>query len=518
MASLISPTNIYVNSNNPFFVWSDESAKGSTTNVIEISTTSNFASIISSATGDNTFTSWNTPALGTAQYYWRVLTLKGSTVTWYTSSFAGVYVDVNVPTPVTLLDPVGSTYFTNNNMNFIWTPGSDVGSGITNYTVYISNANTGSNTVITTIGEGVYTWYVENNDYANNTGVSSTNTFTIDVTAPGVVGLTTPVNNTLTNTNNIAFIWGAVADALSGVSNYQISIVGPGLNTNYYTTNLGIGLMGLNNGTNKWQVRAQDKAGNFGLWSSTNYLIVDLNDPTIVLNGPTDMSGSQTNSVTFRWLGSDVGTGVTNYRLFVTNNAGFSSNVIVTSTNYTINNIALGTNYWRVWVADRAGNTNTSPLWSVIVDTNAPYVTLYSPTNVYVTTSTPNFDWSDESLLGVVSNLIQIATNTNFTSITISQTGDNTFTNWTSGALATDQYFWRILTYKASTVTWFTSAYSSVFVDTSIPPVVATIGPTNNMLTNNTSVPFVWNSVTDTGSGVTNYLIMVTNTLGWSTN
>ena len=116
------------------------SNKGATSNIIQISTNTNFSVIVRSNTGGRGFTNWVvSPGLGTDKYYWRVLTYKPSTVTWYTSIVAWVYVDTNTPSPVTLIQPVYNDIITNADINYVWTSVTDVGTGITNYRLQITN-------------------------------------------------------------------------------------------------------------------------------------------------------------------------------------------------------------------------------------------------------------------------------------------------------------------------------------------------------------------------------------------
>ena len=537
---LHSPINIYTNGNVPEFIWSDTSALGSTSNIIQISTTNDFSTLASSNAGGASFTNWAvTPGLATAKYFWRVLTYKLSTTTWYTSSMAWVWVDTNSPEPVDLALPTSNTITTSTNLTYTWTSGSDIGLGITNYEIFITNTSpsgsgwytnistTNTNISLTGLAEGIYEWYVIDYDYADNYAISLTNTFIIDTTPPTIVTLISPTNNTLTNSNSIEFIWQTSVDAISGISNYRVYITNANAawGTNVLTSQLTNMVSNIREGTNLWYVSAQNRAGLLSPGgSSTNAFIIDLTPPAITLQLPSSNSTLQSVDVIFQWNASDPGgSGIANQRIDIDlgNNGSYDISVLANSP-YTNTFAGNSTNAWRVWAMDRAGNTNYSTIWTVVIDTNTPIATLYSPINMYTNLAAPTFIWSDESSSGSTSNIIQISTASDFSAIVRTSSGGPAYTNWVvASGLTTAQYYWRVLTYKMSTSTWYTSTPAWVYIDINIPTPVDLLLPSSNLLTTNTSLTYTWTSGSDPGgSGITNYEIFITNTTasGWYTN
>ncbi len=360
-------------------------------------------------------------------------------------------------------------------------------------------------------------------DISGNTNSLSFVFTTTDATAPTPVALIIPPDNTLTNTNVVNMNWSSSTDTGSGITNYEYYITNHliGIKTNLFLSVTSFILANIPEGTNRWAVRAQDRSGLFSSWSSTNLFIIDLSVPTITNISPASNSATSIDDVPFLWSGSDAITGITNYDLRITNaGAGWSTNLQTSQTNSTLSNLPMGTNYWYVWGRDWVGNTNTSSIWSVVVDTNVPIAILYTPVDRYTNDSTPVFVWSDTSTKSGTSNIIQIAPVNDFSSIAFSSNGDSGFTNCTiASGLTNDLYFWRVLTYKLSTTTWFTSFVSWVYVDTEAPVAVNLLQPGASNVSTNTAVNYTWTSSTDTHSGITNYRVYVTNlTTGWSTN
>ena len=126
-----------------------------------------------------------------------------ATTTWYTSAVAWVFVDTNTPAPVSLETPLSNAIETNVDVFFEWTTSQEIGSGITNYELVITNLGTGdrtnivlssTNTNVILSGEGNYDWYVIATDVAGNFQESTTNSFQVDTAAPVQVTLKLPVN------------------------------------------------------------------------------------------------------------------------------------------------------------------------------------------------------------------------------------------------------------------------------------------------------------------------------------
>ncbi|GAH36785.1 unnamed protein product, partial [marine sediment metagenome] len=267
MATLCTPVDIYTNMNAPQLVWSDMSNVGVVSNVIQISTNTNFSVIVSSNAVGTGVTNWVvSPVLGTEKYYWRVLTYDN--ISWFTSSRAWVYVDTNTPTAVTLIEPATDEIITNTVVNYLWSSGADIGSQITNYRLQITNLTkmwgtnvllTGTNTNIANHDEGIYKWYVIDYDRARNYAVSVTNQFSVDTNAPSSVTLVSPVSNAITNGTTIQFVWTSATDTITAITNYRLKITNISIPwvTNITTTNTNY-TIALSAGILEWYVMARD--------------------------------------------------------------------------------------------------------------------------------------------------------------------------------------------------------------------------------------------------------------------
>jgi len=187
---------------------------------------------------------------------------------------------------ITSITPANATFSANQSVNF--TAGlTDVGSGLSNATLYIYNASGLYNStfvsivgaplattvsVVVSMVEGVYTWFWEVFDIANNfitsqnetTGAGENYTVTVDITLP-VVNITYPLNTTysanvtelnytLTETNIQRCWWSND----SGVWNST-------------TQSAGVNWSGLNSteGSNTWKVYCNDSANNVNSSSVT---------------------------------------------------------------------------------------------------------------------------------------------------------------------------------------------------------------------------------------------------------
>ena len=158
------------------------------TTVIDIKTTdTNYAPFFDLSEGTN---------------WWRVITHKIGTASWYASGIAEFIIDRSGPSKVVLISPVDNSYVTNSYPAFDWQEASDdywyIGSGVNYYTLQISSNQNFSNIrcqanatgLDYTIGSALESrmWYfrVRAVDNLNNIGEwSVTNGFT--VVAPEII-------------------------------------------------------------------------------------------------------------------------------------------------------------------------------------------------------------------------------------------------------------------------------------------------------------------------------------------
>ncbi len=90
-------------------------------------------------------------------------------------------------------------------------------------------------TVASALSDGSHTMYVrakDSNDVTTASGSESTDSFTIDTTAPVSLNLESPGNNTYTNNERPSFKWKATSDATTGLAKYVLEIDNSSLGTN----------------------------------------------------------------------------------------------------------------------------------------------------------------------------------------------------------------------------------------------------------------------------------------------
>jgi hypothetical protein len=152
--------------------------------------------------------------------------------------------------------------------------------------------------------------------------------FGCDLSSP-VVSLNAPINGAATNYINITFSWSGIdypTGSNSGIKQYTLQIstdINFGV-VHYSSTTkaLACGYL-LSQGTYYWRVRAEDNAGNIGLWTSPWSILVDTTPPSVpVLTAPLNGYATNQMSLTFSWEASDDsgirgGSGVRGYEIYI---------------------------------------------------------------------------------------------------------------------------------------------------------------------------------------------------------
>jgi len=298
--------------------------------------------------------------------------------------------NVNILDNVAPTMPTGLTgVVTGKNVAFDWGDCSDSGSGLKNYlleyalngkfTKAVQRSINVSNTNVSGLADGIYSWRVQAVDNNDNTSnwVTGSN-FTIDSVAPAVPsGLSRVITGC-----NVAFDWANTTDATSGVKQYEIQVdnnkdfISPEFS--YKVTASEATATGLSVGMYYWQVRAQDNSGNWSAWNRYSSFVVtpadtagnslntanDINslDNWVGLGDTADyykltMTNAGTLTLSLNGLSGDA-------NLFLLNTSGI---ILKASTNLgiaseAINNVALlaGTYYIKVFPADNGlGTVNT---------------------------------------------------------------------------------------------------------------------------------------------------------------
>lgn len=232
----------------------------------------------------------------------------------------------------------------------------------TSVTTFLLDTNVSTNKFEYTLYPGNFQWRVKG---MNNGGETYYTTFglTIDsslnISSQQVI-LSAPVDNYITNNDNITFSWNTVLNA----DDYLIEIhentwggnltFGPQITTgiSYNTT--------MQEGTIVWGVQARNSTSNTSTAFSTRTMTIDTTSPevvTLVLPANNTMLNDTYN--TFSWTqGFNAGTTLTE-TIFFYSDAG-ATNLVksaqATGTSHQ-DSLGVGIYYWRVQSIDAAGNT-----------------------------------------------------------------------------------------------------------------------------------------------------------------
>ncbi|MDD5067615.1 MAG: hypothetical protein PHF84_11280, partial [bacterium] len=375
----------------------------------------------------------------------------------------GAVETTNQPYGVNLYYPADGLW--TNSLNFIWSKAQQTGTlGILNYKVEIST-NAGfvpvsttnlaaSTNYPTTLATGKYYWHVRPNDKAGNTGLYSlSRTINVDTNKPAVSNPSPP---TLTSINSLTvnFSWTGSDTGGSGMTNYLIQIDENG-NTNTWEVNTLVTSASYShvfstNGLFSWKVSPHDKAGNWGVpgfWQLT----IDTNKPGMVtLSTPQDNSWSVTNSPRFVWNKVvDLISGISNYRIQVSLDAGFSAvirNNTTVLTGIQVAALTNGTYYWHVRASDNAGNQGPYSTGRIIrIDDAEPVVSSPLPSDgSALTAMNVNFSWSgsDTGYSGITNYLIKLDINGDTNTWEITAT--NTSPAYSRTFITNGTYHWKV--------------------------------------------------------------------------
>lgn len=416
-------------------------------------------------------------------WYWRVRA-RDYALNWGPTS-SERYFTVTSTGP-SLITPEDETFINDDTPYFDWNSVS----GATDYNIQVDNssgstvinANTGSNSYyqsLTALPQGTYNWSVRSFTSPSWSQFTSSWNFTVDITDPNTPSLTFPVDRDYAAVQTLNLDWEPITDAvLYQVQVDDTSVSMTSLVHNYTTTDSNYTIT-FSDGTYYWHARAQDAAGNWGLWSTVWNFTVDTTAPGVPsLVSPTDGSFVVIDTPLLNW--TDI-TDATEYQVQMDDENTFNTPVrdITSITNETtLTTLGDETYYWQVRAIDAAGNYGQ---WSMnksfTVDTKAPLVptlnapgsAIYPPSEVVITENTPKFEWN--VLSDAVLYRLQVDNNSDFSSPELYMTTtDNVL--WT---LPDDTYYWRVWA-KDAAGNW--GPYSTVWCVT-----IDTTGPTAPSLT-----------------------------------
>jgi len=536
---LISPEDgSYLSDNTPTFVFS--TVNGASRYWLQVGD-SNFVSLVinDSILTDSSYTP--IAGLPDTTYFWKVR--AGNRFEW--SSWSSVWdfeIDTQVPDVPTLILPIGGVYLNDTSVGFQWSevkffsytkdmvPITSPVSYILQVDTVIGFSNPVVETVATTYDTlnlnewGYYYWRVKAYDLAGNQGdFSNPDSFGVDITPPLTVNLISPPDNAYLNDSTVSFIWNSASDNLSGIDHYALQYA---LDSSFTqglveTTVVDTEFTSILSDTiYYWHVKAIDRAGNEGTFSSFWQFEVDTRAPnTPVLISPPDSAYLNDSTVNFIWNKAADNSGIDHYALQYALDSSFTQGLVETTvvdTEFT-SILSDAIYYWHVKAIDKAGNEGTfSSFWQFEVDTRAPNTPiLTSPVGgVWLGDANVTFQWSSVTFAyacnrkGILSSpvryIIQVDTNTSFASPIIVDTLTGTST---TKVLNEDFYYWRVKAYDLAGNQGDFSNPDSFGVDITPPLTVTLISPPDNAYLNDSTVSFIWNSASDNLSGIDHYVL-----------
>lgn len=278
------------------------------------------------------------------------------------SSTYNFTVDTSAPS-VTINSPVDGFNTTDSTPRINFTLVDNLTASI-DYTIYVNgnseNTSAAANNTATTydlsaLADGNHTFTVQATDRAGNQRNSTTQTLTVDTTAP-VTTVSAPANNSITASSSVQVNFTAT-DNHSAPDSYVVYVNGAVNDTGsandaaVTSTTLTLG-----DGNHSVVVQTNDTLGNAGN-SSTYWVQVDTTAPTPNLLAPADGANLSDLSVDFVFNATDALSTTLNYTLYidaVANATGSMSNNTNTTEAVTVSS---GTHNWTLQVTDAAGNS-----------------------------------------------------------------------------------------------------------------------------------------------------------------
>ena len=375
--------------------------------------------------------------------------------------------------------------------------GSDLTSDVQGYRYSIdggawSSISSDTSHTFTGLGDGNRTVRVQIFDNANLVTLRSI-TFMVD-TVPPVLEITSPSEGELVNDRYITW---AASDATSGVAGYQYRADGGAWSTMDLTTSNTFS--GLADGNHTVTVRAFDITGSCS-YAFVNFTL-DATAPTIDITSPADYSISASSTVTVIWEGSDALSGVTGYQYSLD---GSAWSVLSNDLSHEFSGLGDDTHTVDIQVWDLAGNNAVDTI-RFTVDTAAPGVSISSPADNYISSSTSvTVTWTGIDLgTGLAGYRYKIGSD-EFSSL--SMTATHTFSGLDQGV--------HTVVIEAEDNAGNKNSVSVTFNVDTIQPTVSISSPANGLITASSSVQVDW-AGSDENSGVWHYRSHI-DSVAWS--
>ncbi|KPL71305.1 hypothetical protein ADM99_11425 [Leptolinea tardivitalis] len=364
--------NVLINA--PTFSWA--AVTNAATYDIEIDTDTSFASTDYLSETGLTALSYTPPGLSPdGGWFWRVRAVNAFNEAGPWSPARTFTLDTKGPDAPSLTSPVSDILTNNTKPTFTWkTTPTGVKYQIEFSTdnspfvpIYTSGELTTTSFIPTTsLPAGEIYWHVRARDISGNWGEwSDVWDIIIDLNPPAAPVLYSPVDGLSTMNTTPTFAWLSVDTAVGYQFRYDNDanfsspvFTSPTLTGNTFTAPK------MASGTYYWQIRAIDHAGNWGAWSTSRMIQVDLEPPPApILLSPAE--GTISINPIFQWNAS---AGSIGYLIQIDSQSTFTAPIDYTSfessTSHLLGKfIQAGKYYWRVRAADEAGNWGT---WSAV--------------------------------------------------------------------------------------------------------------------------------------------------------
>ena len=377
------------------------------------------------------------------------------------------------------------------------------------------------------LSDAEHTIYVRATDSNGNTtagGSESSDTFTVDTTAPGLPG--TPTTDTPTNSTTQVWVWSAATDALSGVASYAWRVLDAALTqVASGTTALLTATTNLAEGIYSFFVKAVDNATNLGS-ESEGSVTVDTTAPSVSVTALTPDPTSD-NTPAFTGTGNGGTTILTDIEFQVDSVAGSWTDC--TATDGTIDEteedfsctteaLADGSHTVYVRATDEAANTTAEVDYgtdSFSVDAGVPSVSLTAVSPDPTTDSTPVISGTATDTGGTISTVeFQVdATSGSWTSCSADDSNfdeaEEAFTCQLSSLSDGEHTVYVRATDNASNTS--TNASDTFTVDTTAPASFDLDSPGGDTYTNSERPTFRWKATTDATAGLSKYVLEIDN-------
>jgi hypothetical protein len=455
--TLAAPTNNAVNQSTSLTLsWG--TIAGATSYNVLVSTSTSFATTVTSQTSLTTLSATVSGLANNTPYYWEVnATNVDGTGAW--SSIWSFTTIIALPGAPVLASPSNNVTNQLTAVTLNWSTAT----GATSYNVLVSTSASFTTTVSSQSGvaglsasvSGLanstpYYWEVSATNAGGTSAWSSVWSFTTIIATPVAPYLALPLNNAVNQSTSPTLSWSTVA----GATSYNVLV---STSTSFATTvssqtgltALSATVSGLANSTPYyWEVNATNADG-AGAWSSIwsfTTIVATSGAPTLV--SPTDSATSQATSPTLSW--STV-TGGTSYNILVSSVSNFGSTVSsqtgLTTLSATVSGLANATlYYWEVSATNAGGTGSWSSVWSFTTVVSAPGApALSSPTSGPQPISGLTLSWASNSAGGpVTSYQLQVTTDASFTTTVYNWSNVSTISQVLPALIGGISYYWEV--------------------------------------------------------------------------